>query len=243
MLGRRLRIEFGDRFRPEPILLKQSPAQIEPPAVTFEAFTRALRLFKQGGLPARVDRSVLSPRFGQKACGVIAAFQFLGLADAKGGTGETASKLVAALDEQDWPVAFAPVLRSAYAPIFEIDLATATLHQLNEQFATAYGVRGEGARKTVFFFVSAARGAKLELSNYLFENSRIRGGGPERRVSPPKRRRTVRESADDDTAPLAPAFEALVEKFPEFDPDWSNEVKQEWFVSFRELMNRLSLDR
>lgn len=224
-------------------MLKQSPAAAEPPAVTYEAFTRALRLFKQGGLPARVDRSVLSPRFGPKAKGVIAAFQFLGLADAEGTTDEVAARLVDAIDERYWPQTFEPVLRAAYAPIFEIDLTAATLHQVNEKFASAYGVKGEGTRMTVFFFVSAARDAKLNLSNYLFENSRIRGGRPMGSVSTVKRRRKDRESIDDDPAPVAPALEALVEKFPDFDPDWSDEIKQEWFASFRELMNRVSPER
>ncbi|MDX2273968.1 MAG: hypothetical protein NW206_00835 [Hyphomonadaceae bacterium] len=221
-------------------MLKPRATAFKPPDVPYEAFTRALRLFKEGGLPARVDRSVLSPRFGAKAVGVIAAFQFLGLADAKGATGDASGQLVDALDQEQWPRVFSPILESAYAPIFEIDLATATLHQLNEQFATAYGISGEGRRKTVFFFISAARDAKLDLSNYLFENSRIRGGPRERSARPATRRRKERASTEVEPMRGSAALEALVEKFPDFDPAWPDEIKQAWFVSFRELMSRVA---
>ncbi|MDX2275458.1 MAG: DUF5343 domain-containing protein [Hyphomonadaceae bacterium] len=222
-------------------MLKQSPPVREPPSVTYEAFTRALRLFKQGGLPARVDRSVLSPRFGPKAQHVIAAFQFLGLADEKGTTCDSTRNLVASLDEAHWPQSLASVLRNAYAPIFEIDLTIATLHQLNEQFATSYGVRGEAARRTVFFFVSAARDAKMELSNYLFENSRIRGGRAEPSVKPKRAGKQAKPPESGSHAPLpSQVMDALVAKFPPFDPDWSDSVKEQWFVSFRDLMNRLT---
>jgi hypothetical protein len=163
-----------------------------PPYTAFASVKTAIGMFKEHGVPGRLDRSVLSNFSGAVGTQVIGAFKFLQLIDEDGHPKRALEELVAAYGTDEWPAALEKVLRHAFAPLFKLNLETASPSQFTQKFTEAFNVGGDTVRKAITFFVNAVREARIPISQYILKNKKPR-------VAPTiKRRSSARPAVDDE---------------------------------------------
>jgi hypothetical protein len=129
-----------------------------------------------------------------------------------------------------------------------------------DQFSNV-GLRGDSIRRSIAFFLAAAKDAGIKLSPY-FDKIQSRSGAPKRNGSSdtetpsaeesnpeqpkgwtPRRQSKQQEQKQPPSPPRRQLSdvdvkwaEQLLLKFPEFDPAWADDVKVKWFDAFDRLM-------
>lgn len=206
--------------------------KLVPAAAPYPAFVTAMGIFKRHGLPARVDASALKKRF---ASGVVRqllpSFSALGLLDQESAPNDLLRRLVNAVDTDDWSSAVAEMLGRAYPRALLTSLSAATPAQLNQSLRDTFKSVSEGDhRQTVNFLLGAARDAGLEISAYLNPPAGSRG----RLYLGPKG--AGEDSGPSESGQKAQLAARLIEKFPEFDTQWPDELKEDWFAQFSNLV-------
>ena len=155
------------------------------PYTAFQSVKTAARNMKEHGVPGRIDRSVLTNFSGSVASQIMQALKFLGLTNDDGvPTPALLTVVQAADDEQAWAVALAPILKKAYAPMFTLDLNSASPAQFTQHFRKTYAGADNVSRKSLTFFVNALQDAKIPVSTYILKNkSRAAAARPAKSVS------------------------------------------------------------
>lgn len=229
--------------------------QATPPYVSFPSLKNMIGGFKQHGLPGRIDRSVLGNFSGAVAGQLLTALKFLNLVQGEGEPNVALEKLVSSHGTDEWPAEIGDVIRKAYAPVFQLNLQTASPAQFNERFRSAYPMEGDTFRKCLTFFLHAVTDAQIQVSPYILKNKKPRANGTPRKPRPTKTQngaaasRTVEQPSSTDGAgggkPEPPSGnqngidefkKELLGKFPAFDPSWPDAIKAEWFKSFEQFM-------
>jgi hypothetical protein len=85
-----------------------------------------------------------------------------------------------------WPERLLELLRREYAPIFAIDLETATPSHFNETFRKAFPAADAVVQKCVTFFLYAASDAGVKISGRVLKGRKPRSLTPRRRHAPPQ---------------------------------------------------------
>lgn len=171
--------------------------QPAPPYVAYPTFKTMIAGFGQHVLPGRVDRSVLGNFSGIVGSQLLTALRFLDLIDEERRPTGALQALVAQAGSAGWPAALSNVLRASYAPVFAIDLKSASPSQFTEQFRQAYPVEGTTLRKCLTFFLAALADSQVPVSPYIMRNKKPR--------SAPARKRPARPVPDPTPAAEAPA--------------------------------------
>ncbi len=212
-----------------------------PPYVSYRTFHNFVDRLQQH-LPSRIDRSywgdILS---GSNGTQLMAALRFLGLIDANGKPLERLKSLVNARGEQR-----SDLLRNMASDAFDfvfnshLDLESATYAQLQEIFHSTFQLTEDVSRKCVKFFIALSGEAGVPLSPFITRRTRSAPGikSPGRKMS----RRTNRNGIVPQEVSEIPARSGwhtmLLEKFPNFDPSWNDDIKEKWFAAFDELLRK-----
>ncbi|MBI3935185.1 MAG: DUF5343 domain-containing protein [Acidobacteria bacterium] len=207
-----------------------------PPYVSYKTFRKFLEDLS-GKVPTRVDRSVMASMSGAVQSQLIAALRYLQLISPQGISTEKFIKLANSKGPERQRL-LRQILNSSYPYLFKgFDLQRATTQQIEQKFKQA-AASGETVRKCVSFFLAAAREAAISLSPHI---SASRGRRRQRtRISLVPGR--VGTSTITESEPIAGEASSrqwaaeLLNKFPSFDPAWSDEVKSKWFEDFGRLM-------
>ncbi len=214
----------------------QKKESVAPPVVAY----RTLRNFFRGlaaAMPSRIDKSVMTSMSGSTQIQLLQALRRLGCIEPNGTPTARLRKLVKA-EGPEFQAAMHEALIDTYPFLKDNDLSGVTTQQLQELFGTMGS--GDTVRKAITFFIPAAKDAGIKLSPFLKEpGKRAPSNGKARRSRPAK----VDEGRVDDPPPPPPAAaksmdQMLMEKFPAFDPAWSDDIKQKWFTGFADLMAR-----
>src|SRR5258708_2589078 len=128
-------------------------ATMSAPYVAFQSIKTLAKDLKAHGVPSRIDRSVLGNFSGSVAKQVVTALRFLGLTDVNNHSTVDLDLLVKAYDTAAWSPTLADVIRTAYAPMFQLNLETATPSQFNEKFRKTYPGADAVMRKQSTFFL------------------------------------------------------------------------------------------
>lgn len=119
--------------------------------------------------------------------------------------------------------------RNAYAQAFaRLDPAYASRSQIRE-YLRSVGVTGEIGRKCRAILMAIAADARIRPSPHIDRSSQAR------EVRKTKPEHMSRHGAVRTTQRDTRWARALVDKFPNFDSLWSDELKKKWFEDFREL--------
>jgi len=156
-----------------------------PPYTSYRTFRTFIEDLREHGLPSRVDRSVLTRFSGVVGAQLTHALRFLGLVEDEGRPTELLSALVKADEAGRWPEALLDLLRREYAPIFAIDLETATPSHFNEAFRKAFPAADAVVQKCVTFFLYAAKDAGVKISGRVLKGRKPRSLTPRRRPAAP----------------------------------------------------------
>ncbi len=145
-----------------------------PPYTSWSSTKTLVATLSENGVPGRIDRSMLGKFSGAVAGQLLTAFRFLRLTDDGGHPTRALAALVEAYGTEEWPNVLAEVIRTSYAPLFELKLDTASPAQFNDAFRKAFVAEGDTFRKCVTFFLGAAKEANIVVSPYIMANKKPR---------------------------------------------------------------------
>lgn len=230
-----------------------SETKSNPPYVayrTFRTFLESLSI----SMPDRIDRSIFDSRFsGTATSQLISALRSLKLIDAEGRPSEALKLLVRTEGEQHHQV-LEQILRSYYTPVFRLDLERATKAQFREAMRE-FGCTESMLIKCETFFIHAATHAGIPLSTFLRSH---RKSGARSRSNVRSIKTASRPAQSEDTVETAvaspneldPAISAMrelafkvLEKYPDFDPTWSQETQASWMDGMNKLQDTFNLHK
>lgn len=222
-----------------------SPTQI-PPYVSHRTFTTFLESLKSG-IPDRIDGSVFDASFsGTSRKQVTSALKSLSLVDDDLRPTATLESLVMATGDKRKSV-WRELLKETYEPVFILDLQTATPFQLREELRKI--VRTDSMLiKCESFFKHAAVDAGIRLSPHIMRRKLVR----RRKKAEPRAPKPEVKNAPDlavDTPPATqpaaaaavsavppgPSADGVWQLFPKFDPNWSDEARENWLAGIERI--------
>lgn len=135
-----------------------------PSYVTFSNFIKGLR---EDGIPARIDKGILSKLSGSAQSALTAGLKWLDLID-EGGVPTAKLEALIGAEEGDYSTQLRKVLEGSYAFLTDgtINLQKGTGAQLEDKFRE-YGIAGSTVVKSIAFFILAAKEAGIELGPYI----------------------------------------------------------------------------
>ena len=219
-----------------------------PPYVSYRTFWNFLEGMNHS-IPARIDRSYWGDRFsGSSGTQLVAALRFLDLID---GNGFPTIKLRGIIGSRgtERGVMVKQIVQSAYGFIFDghMDPQTATYAQLEEAFHVHYQLASDVARKCIKFFIGIASEGNIQLSTFITSKTRGSRSASGSRKSPHKINMKKIQNGIPGLVESTPnginLDKLLIEKFPSFDPAWTDEIKIKWFTAFDELVKRTAPGR
>ena len=210
-----------------------------PPYVPYRTFRTFLEFLKEG-IPDRIDRSVWVSRFsGSSGMQLMTSLKALNLIDDQGTPSEDLEKLVYAQGKERRDL-LKEILQNFYLPIFQLDLSKATKNRFREAFRI-FGAKEGVLTKCEAFFIKAAKDAGIELSQYIV--ARTHGNS---RSSNIKNKSSISKTIENpivknDTSEIHLIIvERILDKYPEFDPNWNPEVQSKWMDGMIKLYDNLS---
>jgi hypothetical protein len=222
-----------------------------PPYVSYRTFRNFVDRLQQQKMPQRIDRSYWGDLLsGSTGTQLMAALRFLGLVDANGKPTEHLNSLVPARGDQRAQLlrivatdAFGFVLKS------NLDLESATYSQLVEAFHNTFQLTDDVSRKCVKFFIAMVDDAGMPISPYITRRTRsahtISGTRTAAKKTIPRTNRNAVVPQDiivphavEESLNNASLLIKLIDKFPNFDPSWNDELKLKWITTFDELFKK-----
>lgn len=133
---------------------------------TLQGFLISLR--ENGGVPSRIDKSLLSKKSGSAQAAILSALKSLKLIDEEGVPTQALHRLIDASDQDIYTRELRKVLESTYPFLTDrsIDLTKATTAQLEQKFRD-FQIRGSTVVKAMAFFITVAKEVGIQLSPYI----------------------------------------------------------------------------
>jgi hypothetical protein len=229
-----------------------------PPYVSYRTFHNFIERLQQQGTPQRIDRSYWSTTLsGSTGPQLMAAMRFLGLIDTHDKPTEKLKLLVPAEGERRLQL-IQNIAAEAFGFVLKgnLDIGNATYAQLEEAFYSNFNLTDDVRRKCVKFFIAMAGDGGMTISPHIIKHTRsARNGVAGRAVAKkniPKSSQNLKvtqtkkvpqeksmpqsvEELPDNSAILI----KLIDKFPDFDPSWNDELKLKWIATFDELFQKV----
>lgn len=216
-----------------------------PPYVSYRTFRNFVDTLQQG-IPSRIDRSYWGDKLsGSTRMQLMAAIRFLGLADNEGVPTDRLKQLVQA-QGPDRSDILKRITSETFSFVFHgsFDPQTATYAQLKKAFRDTYQVTGEIADKCLKFFMELASDAGMPLSPFVTRKSKTPHAIAGTKRALDEAAGTKLNGSIPPAVSQVPGWTSwdriLVDKFPTFDPAWTDEVKVKWFDAFYELLKKRS---
>jgi Family of unknown function (DUF5343) len=166
-------------------MLERARSSGTPPYTSYRTFRTFIEDLQEHGVPSRIDRSVLTRFSGVVGTQLMHALRFLGLIEDDGRPTQRLKELVSAHATAHWPEKLLERLRQEYAPMFAIDLETATPSHFNEAFRRAFPAAEAVVQKCVTFFLYAASDAGVKISGRVLKGRKPRSLTPRRKPARP----------------------------------------------------------
>jgi hypothetical protein len=167
------------------VMLERARSSGTPPYTSYRTFKTFIEDLHDHGVPSRVDRSVLTRFSGIVGTQLMHALRFLGLVEDDGRPTERLKGLVKAHGTANWSERLLELLGHEYAPMFAIDLETATPSHFNEAFRKAFPAADAVVQKCVTFFLYAANDAGVRISGRVLKGRKPRSLTPHRKPARP----------------------------------------------------------
>jgi hypothetical protein len=224
-----------------------------PPYIAFATFLTLLNELKTNSVPPQIDSSVLRRFSGGIQNQLKMAIRSLGLVEGVKPTPQLAA-LVEAYETPQFEPMLADLLKANYPYVFALDLMTATPTMFAEAFKGT-GAKEDVARKCRTFFLHAAKRAGIPIGPRILTGSAPPKGpsnGHSRRRARPRPKepgtdasQTGGENTGQKTGRSGSHTlqEKLLDKFPEFDPTWPNDIKKLWFEDFDRFMTGAGINK
>jgi hypothetical protein len=220
--------------------VKQSTKTQVPPYMSWKTLVGFIGSLSQG-IPDPIDTSSMLYLNGNNRSWTMGALRYLRLITSDNHPESALRNLVAAVakkDQTEYQSILRNLLDKSYAFIFEpgYDLTTATPATFTQKFKEA-GLSGETIRKGENFFLEAAKDAGITISPYVLG---ARKKGPKVAsvsIASKSRKKSNVNKVVQDSGTQGVMLNTLASKFPEFDPNWSPDAQEAWFVMYGRLLN------
>ena len=166
-------------------MLERTRSAGTPPYTSYRTFKAFIEDLHEHGVPSRIDRSVLTRFSGVVGTQLTHALRFLGLIDDDGRPAERLKALVKVHGTGSWSEKLLELLGHEYAPMFAIDLETATPSHFNEAFRRSFPAADAVVQKCVTFFLYAANDAGVKISGRVLKGRKPRSLTPHRKPAKP----------------------------------------------------------
>jgi hypothetical protein len=176
---------LGVPNRREIVMLERTRSSGTPPYTSYRTFKTFIEDLQEHGVPSHVDRSVLTRFSGVVGTQLMHALRFLGLIEDDGRPTQRLRELMSAHGAGHWPARLLELLREEYAPMFAIELETATPSHFNEAFRKAFPAADAVVQKCVTFFLYAANDAGVKISGRVLKGRKPRSLAPRRKPARP----------------------------------------------------------
>ena len=209
-----------------------------PPYVSFKTFQTFLEFLSEG-MPNRIDRSVWLNKFsGSNGTQIMTAIKFFDLIDKDGAPNDDFKNLVSRdLDLQK--KIFRKLLYKYYSPIFNLDLTSATKAQLRESFRS-FGTKEGVIVKCESFFIQAAKYSNIMLSSHILARRHNTNVSEKTKSKATKSQADfVLENNKKNLETNINLARMILDKYPDFDPNWNDDVKKSWIDSLTKLYESL----
>lgn len=163
---------------------EQAKSVRTPPYTSYRTFKTFIQDLHEHGVPTRIDRSVLARFSGVVGTQLLHAIRFLGLIEDHANPTQRLKELVDAHGDARWPEKLLELLRREYAPMFAIDLETATPSHFSETFRRAFPAADAVVQKCVTFFLYAASDAGVKISGRVLKGRKPRSLTPRKKQTP-----------------------------------------------------------
>src|ERR1700684_2466066 len=167
------------------VMLERTRSAGTPPYTSYRTFKTFIEDLHEHGVPSRIDRSVLTRFSGVVGTQLMHALRFLGLIEDDGRPTLRLKALVNAHGAEHWPKELLELLQREYAPMFAIDLGTATPSHFHEAFRRAFPAADAVVQKCVTFFLYAANDAGVKISGRVLKGRKPRSLTPRRKAARP----------------------------------------------------------
>jgi hypothetical protein len=219
--------------------------EFQPPYLSWSTFQGILDQLKAGGIPDKIDRSVLVGKSGGDQSQFLRAARHFGLMDPE--TEKPTERMRELVNAEDRGPLLGQILRESYPAV--VTLGSGATQQMLEEKFRDFGIEGETVRKAIAFYLSAAKQTDIELSDR-FQTTRPGAGG--RRKRTPRKSTGNNGNGEDGLKPpappadplqgLHPAIVTLVKTLPEFEnpsekPEFSMEDRDAWFAYAKATFN------
>ena len=166
-------------------MLERTRSSGTPPYTSYRTFKTFIEDLHEHGVPSRIDRSVLTRFSGIVGSQLMHALRFLGLIEDDGRPTERLKELAKAHATGSWAETLLELLGDGYAPMFAIDLETATPSHFNKAFRKAFPGADAVVQKCVTFFLYAAHDAGVRISGRVLKGRKPRSLTPRRKALRP----------------------------------------------------------
>jgi len=213
-----------------------------------ENVTRILSRVRQSGI-RKLDTAYLGQLGMNEAMAPrsLRALQFLGFIDKTGAPLQTLADYYAATSDEAACELFAAAIRSSYEVIFRAVNPASDGREKIEQAFRVMAPPGQRNRM-VTLFLGLCRQAGLPVLEPPSDRpatkvvNRISRSKPVEKGVPISEPRAANTSIHEPVRPQPSSnnlLEKLLDKFPEFDPAWSDDLKSSWFSGFGKLQDEL----
>jgi hypothetical protein len=208
-----------------------------PVYVPYATLISALDALRAHGIPrtGKIDKTIWDSQSGTIQAQLMLGFRFLGLIDEQRNATPVLQPLVQATGE-DRKVLLRKLIEEKYHHILSLDLTSISQGQLDEAFR-AFEISGSTLTRATRFFVKACVELGIPIAKRFSERSKPTGIRKRRATISSSPR--VQEQMSNGTTHNGTGSaweERLLEKFPAYDPSWSDELKTKWFEGFERLM-------
>ncbi len=216
--------------------------EFQPPYLSWSTFQGILDQLKAGGIPDKIDRSVLVGKSGSDQGQFLRACRQFGLMDPA--TEKPTERMRELVDAEDRGPLLKTILQESYPTV--VTLGSGATQQMLEEKFREFGIEGDTVRKAIAFYLNAAKQTDIELSER-FKSTRPGAGGRRKRTRKSNGASGESGSApppppDDPTRGLHPAIVTLVQSLPEFDdptekPEFPTASREAWFAYAQATFN------
>ena len=208
-----------------------------PPYVSFKTFQTFLEFLSEG-MPNRIDRSVWLNKFsGSNGTQIMTAIKFFNLIDKDGAPNDDFRNLVSRdLDLQK--KIYRKLLYKFYSPIFNLDLTSSTKPQLRESFRS-FGTKEGVIVKCESFFIQAAKYSNIMLSSHILARRHNTNISEKTKSKLTKSQTDIVIENNKNLETNINLARMILDKYPDFDPSWNDDVKKSWIDSLTKLYDSL----
>jgi len=193
-------------------------------------------------MPSRIDRSVWVNKFsGSNGTQIMTAIKFFDLIDNEGIPNNDFKNLVSRDLELQKKI-FRKLLYKYYEPIFDLDLTKATRYQFREAFKS-FDTKEGVLIKCEAFFIQASKYSNIVLSTHIL----ARRHNVNNSTSYEKNKQKLSKNKVSEPIDLKVSLhkninvvKIILDKYPDFDPNWLPDVQKAWIDSLTKLYESLN---